>query len=415
MGQGRLIVAFDLGTTEFRALITETTETGDLAIIGCAQEKAEGFQDGDFIDMAAGARCIRRCIQSLEAETEIYVTGFTYNISGSHLRSVRATAQVPIIPGPRPIRESDLEEASSRARSMAIPFDQKILTVTPVEYSVDRVRGIIAPLGRVGSQLEIQAHLITGSRSVLNNIENTIETAKFKPLGEEVDVLAASRALLVQEDLDQGVMLIDIGGTTTSWAVFRRGAILTHGLVPFGGNNLTTDLSHGLRIPFDEAEKVKRHRGVVLRSLVEEVSLGALFEEELPEETPGLVAAILEPRLEEIFTLVKADFGDLSALAGLGAGVVITGGGSRCQGTAKLCEEIFDLPAQRRYHCSRLIGAEALPEGQWATVAGLSLWSAGDLADNEEALDSRSGGGLLGKIRGMFRRREGAGELAARG
>lgn len=413
MGQGRLIVAFDFGTTEFRALVTETTETGDLEIIGCAQEPAEGYHDGDFVDLAAGAQCIRRCIQNLEAATEIYVSGFTYNISGSHLRSVRATAQVPVVSGPRPIRPSDLEEASNRARSMAIPFDQKILTVTPVEYSVDRVRGITAPLGRVGSQLEIRAHLITGSRSVLNNIENAIETAKYKPLGEEVDVLATSRALLSQEDLDQGVMLIDMGGSATSWAVFRRGAILTNGSIPFGGNNLTTDLSHGLRIPLAEAEKVKRNRGVVLRSLVEEVPLGMLFEEERPEETPGLVAAILEPRLEEILTMVKEDFGDLGALAGLSGGVVLTGGGSRCQGTAKLCEEIFDLPVKVRFHCPRLIGAEDLPEGQWAAVAGLSLWTAGDLTGGEESSDSRPGGGLLGKIRGMFRRKLDDDELAA--
>ena len=415
MSQGRLIVAIDFGTTEFRALVTETTDSGDLELIGWAQEKAEGFQDGDFIDLAAGAQCLRRCIQKLESETEIYVSGFTYNITGSHLRSVRATAQVPITSGPRPIRESDLDEAKNRARSMAIPFDQKILTVTPVEYSVDRVRGITAPTGRVGSQLEIQAHLITGSRSVLNNIENTIETAKFKPLGEEVDVLAASRSLLKQDELDQGVMLIDIGGSATSWAVFRRGAILTNGQIPFGGNDLTTDLAHGLRISQDEADQVKQNMGVVLRSMVEEVSLGLLFEEERPEATPGLVAAILEPRLEEILTVVKEDFGDLGALVGLGAGVVLTGGGSRCRGTAKLCEEIFDLPVQKRYSCPRLLGTEDLPEGQWATVAGLSLWTAGDLVDSEEALDSRSGGGLLGKIRGMFRSKEGAGELAARG
>ncbi len=415
MGQGRLIVAFDFGTTEFRAMVSETTDTGDLEIIGCAQEKAEGFLDGDFVDLAAGAACIRRCVQKLEAETDIYVTGFTYNISGSHLRSVRATAQVPITSGPRPIRETDLEDARNRARSMAIPFDQRILTVTPVEYSVDRVRGITAPLGRIGSQLEIQAHLITGSRSVLNNIEMAIGTAKYKPLGEEVDVLAASRALLSQEELDRGVMLVDIGGGLTNWAVFRRGAILTHGMVPLGGDSLTRDLSHGLRIPLEEAERVKRDTGVVLRSLEEEVSLGALFEEERPEVTPGLVAAILEPRLEEVLTLVKDDFGDLGALAGLSAGVVLTGGGSRCRGTARLCEEIFDLPVCKRYDCPRLIGSEELPAGQWATLAGLSLWTARDLVDGEEPFEPGQGGGLLGRLRKIFRRNEGESTLAARG
>lgn len=395
-------------------MVTETTDNGCLELVGWASEKAEGFQDGDFIDLAAGAACIRRLIGKLEAATDIYVSGYTYNISGSHLRSVRATAQIHVTSGPRPIRESDLEEVRQRARSMAIPFDQKILTVTPVEYAVDRVKGITAPTGRVGSQLEIQAHLITGSRSVLSNIENAIETARYKPLGDEVDVLATSRALLSQDELDQGVILVDIGGTATSWAVFRRGAILTNGTVPFGGNDLTVDLSHGLRIPLEEAEKVKRNRGVVLRSLVEEVPLTVLFDQERPEETPGLVAAILEPRLEEILSLVKEDFGDLGVLAGLGAGVVITGGGSRCRGTARLCEEVFDLPAQERYLSPQLLGAENMPEGQWATAVGLSLWTAGDLLNADEDADFRSGGGFLGKLRGLFNRRPVAdGKMAA--
>ena len=404
MSQGRLIVACDFGTTSFRALVTEVFPNGDLEIVGHAVEDAEGFLDGDFVDLQAGSRCIARTIRALEQDSDIYVSGFTYNISGSHLRSVRATAQVPIGPGPRPIREADIAEVRNRARSMAIPFDHKILTVTPVEYAVDRVRGIVDPVGRVGSQLEMQAHLITGSRSVLHNIENAIETAKYKPLGEEVDVVAAAEALLSAEERDKGVMLVDIGGLTTTWAVYRKGTIVANGMVPLGGRHLSSDLAHGLRIPLEEAEAVKQKRGVVLRSLVDEVSIDVLFDQEKPEETPGLVAAVLEPRVEEIFTYVKNDFGDLRELANLGAGIVLTGGGSRCRGTRQLCEEVFDLPATRRHLPARLKGAEVLPSGQWATVLGLSLWAAGDFTDVGGGEVGGGGGGLLGKLRGMFRR-----------
>ena len=404
MGQARLIVACDFGTTTFRALVTEITDDGDLEVVGFAREPAEGFLDGDFIDLGSGSRCIARTMRALEAQSDIYVSGFTYNISGSHLHSVRATAQVPIGPGPRPIRESDLEESRRRARSMSIPFDHKILAVTPVEFAVDRVRGVVDPVGRLGSQLEMQAHLITGSRSVLHNLENAIETAKYKPLGEEVDVLATSRALLTEADMDQGVMLIDMGGQATNWAVFRKGAIVANGLVPLGGEHLTNDLSHGLRIPLERAVRVKHERGVVLRSLEQEASTHVLFEETRPEETPGLIAAILEPRTEEIFTYVKIDFGDLRMLAGLQAGVVLTGGGSMCRGTRQLCEEVFDLPVQRRYLPPNLVGAERLPRDQWATVVGLSMWAAGD-AEGENAVDESGPAlGLLHRIKGMFRR-----------
>jgi len=409
MSQGRLIVACDFGTTSFRALVTEVFANGNLEIVGYAVQEAVGFQDGDFVDLAAGSRCIARTIRELEQDSDIYVAGFTYNISGTHLRSVQATAQVAVGPGPRPIRPSDIDEVYNRARSMAIPFDHKVLTVTPVAYAVDRVRGVVGPLGRMGSQLEMQAHVITGSRSVLQNIKSAVTTAKYKPLGEEVDILATARALVGRDDRREGVMLVDIGGLTTNWAVFSKGAIVANGMVPLGGHHLTADLSHGLRVPLASAEDVKCRRGVVLRSLVAEASVDALFDQEQPEETPGLVAAILEPRMEEIFTYVKRDFGDLSELANLGKGIILTGGGSRCRGSRQLCEEVFDLPVERRHLPGRLQGAERLPSGQWATVLGLSLWAAGDFSEDNES-EPGPGGGLLGKLRGMFRRKQSGGD-----
>ncbi|MCP4293213.1 MAG: cell division protein FtsA [bacterium] len=406
MSQGRLFVACDFGSTSFRALVCETTDNGEMEVVGCAHEKVEGFQDGDFIDLGAGARCIARCIRDLEADSDIYVSGFTYNIGGSHLHSIRATAQISIGPGPRPIRQGDVDAVIKKARGMAIPFDQKILTVTPVEFSVDRVRGIVDPLGRVGSLLEIQAHLVMGSRSVLNNIENAVETAKYKPLGEEVDVMAAGMALLEPQEKTQGAMLIDIGGDLTNWAVYRKGTILANGSIPWGGNHMTADLAHGLRVDWDQAESIKRQRGVVMRNLAPEVSLSTLFNEEKPEETKGLIAAILEPRMEEILTMVKKDFGDLRELSSLGAGIILTGGGSHCRGTKGLCEEIFDLQVRKRYLPRKLAGSDHLPEGQWATVIGLCRCSAKDSEMSDPQEDSRPGGGLLGKLRGMFKKQE---------
>ncbi len=415
MSQGRLIVACDFGTTTFRALVTEITAGGDLEVVGCAQQDACGYQDGDFVDIKSAAQGITRCIRDLESDSSIYVSGFTHNIAGSHLHSVQAKAQVSIQSGPRPIRQADVDKVLKQARSMAIPFDQKILTVTPVEYSVDRVRGITDPLGRVGSLLEVTAHLVTGSRSVLSNIQTTIAEAKYKGLGEEVDILATGMAVLEEQEKQQGVMLIDIGGEMTSWAVFRKGGILANGSLPWGGRHLTTDLAHGLRLDWDQAEALKREKGVVLRSLAPEVALSALFTEAKPEASEGLVAAILEPRMEEILTLVKNDFGDMRELSTLGAGIVLTGGGSRCKGARSLCEEVFDLQVQKRYLPRNLAGADQLPEDQWATAIGLCRWAARDVALSQPAESSQDRGGLLGKLRGMFKRSDSEDELVARG
>ena len=413
MSQGELIVACDFGTTTFRALATEISPSGQLTVVGCAQERAEGFQDGDFVNLGAGAECIARVIGGLEKSCDIFVNAFTYNISGSHLRSVRATSQVPVGPAPRPIRAEDVDEARQLARSMKIPFDHKILAVTPVEFAVDRVRGVVDPVGRFGSQLELQAHLITGSRSVLHNIEHAVESAGCRPFGEEVDVLAAGEALVTRDDRADGAMLVDIGGHASNWAVYRKGAVIATGAVPLGGHHLSNDLAHGLRIPFEEAEKVKRLRGVVLRSLVDHVPVETLFEDTRPEETPGLVAAILEPRFEEILTLVKNDFGDRRTLSQLGAGVILTGGGSRCRGSAQLCEEIFDLPTECRWLPPGLRGADILPKGQWATAVGLSLCVARDKLPEVGRTVCGPRPGLLGWVRSLLRRDESDDSMAA--
>ena len=391
MSTPQLVVACDFGTTSFRALICEVTGDGSLRVLGAGQVPAVGFQDGDFVDLGSGSRCIAKAVRTVEAAADVDISAFYYNISGSHLRSVWARGQVLIGPGPRAIKESDLESALAKARSLVIPFDNWILAVNPVEYAVDRVRGIVNPLGRIGSQLEVEAHLITGSRSVVRNIEHAINTAGYEVAGRAVDVLAAATALLTPAEQDDGVLLIDVGGRLTNWALFRDDRIVGNGLVPCGGAHLTGDLSHGLRTSQEEAEQIKRMRGVVLRSLVGEASPDVLFDEGSPAETPGLVAAILEPRLEEIFSLVKEGVGDARQIGALGHGIVLTGGGSRCEGSGRLCEEVFGAPVKRRYLPDRLIGAEKLGEGHWATAVGLGIWAAGaPLPESATAGDGRS-------------------------
>jgi cell division protein FtsA len=207
-------------------------------------------------------------------------------------------------------------------------------------------------------------------------------------------------------------MLIDVGGHCTNWAVYRKGSIVASGSVALGGWHLTGDLSHGLRIAREDAEEVKRTRGVVLRSLVDQVPIDVLFEERRPTETPGLVAAILEPRMEEIFTWVKNDFGDARELAALKAGVVLTGGGSRCRGTRALCEEVLDLPVRRAYLPAALKDAGMLPDGQWATALGLGFLYAG--ADDDGLRGTAPGrGSWLSRLRGRWRRPPADGEMSA--
>jgi cell division protein FtsA len=296
------------------------------------------------------------------------------------------------------------------ARSLTIPFNHRILTVNPIDFSVDRVPGIHDPRGREGSRLEVKAHLITGSCSVIRNVENAIEKAGYAPAGHAVDALAAATALLTPAEREQGVLFVDVGGTVTHWAALAEGRLLGIGSTPWGGDHLTADLASGLRIAPGAAETVKCDRGVVLRSLVEEVDVNVLFEQEDPEETPGLVAAILEPRLEEILSLVKDSLGPDLPLSRLGSGIVLSGGGSRCRGSRELCEEVFGLPVRTRYLPDGIEGVENLPPGQWATALGLAAWGGGneETGADAEAEAGESARGLRGHLRRLLGRRGGA-------
>jgi cell division protein FtsA len=403
MKAGQLIVACDFGTTEFRALVTETTERGTLRVLGCGRVPAVGYQDGDFVDLRTGSRYIARTIRAVEAAADVDISAFYYNIAGSHLRAVKATAQMQVGPGPRAIRNEDVAAVLEKARSLVIPFDNYILAVNPVSYAVDRVRGIVDPAGRLGSQLEVEALLITGSHSVVRNVEHAIGHAGYEVAGRAVDVLA-SAALLTPEERQDGVLLVDVGGHVTHWALFRNDRLVGLGQVPWAGHHLTADLAHGLRRSLEEAEEIKRDRGVVLRGLHAEIDPVTLFGEAEPEETPGLVAAILEPRMEEIFSLVKRDLPDDRDLPRLGAGIVLTGGGSRCEGTARLCEEVFGLPVRRRHVPPGLEGEDILEPGQWATAAGLSLWAAGQQEPSPRPLEDVAlrAPRLWQRVRGWF-------------
>ncbi len=395
MSESQLVVTCDLGTTGFRGLVAEAGPRG-LRVLGAARVEAAGFQDGDFVDLRAGSRAVARLVRRLESAADVDVSGFYYNVSGSHLRSVRARGQVQVGPAPRPVAERDLEAVMAKARSLAVPFDSHVLAVNPVEYTVDRVRGIVDPVGRIGSQLTVDAHLITGARSVVRNVEHAVELAGYGVAGRAVDSLAAAAALVDAREREDGVLLLDVGGWATAWVALLAGRIVGHGSVPWGGAHLTADLAHGLRIERDEAERVKREQGVALRSLVEDASPDVLFDADRPEHTPGLIAAVLEPRLEEILDLVCRQVTGAVEPSALGGGVVLTGGGSRCRGSERLCEEVFGLPAAARYLPPRLAGADQLGEGQWATAVGLAIWAAGEPAAPAERPDrpptpSRSG------------------------
>jgi cell division protein FtsA len=388
MAQSKLIVATDLGSTTFKTLVVSIQSDGSMTVVGKGEVLASGFKDGDFVDLDAGYNAVRRMIKQAEKTADVDISGIYYTITGSHLRYLYARSQHQIFNGPRSINQEDIDAVLDKARTMSIPYDHSILSVNPVEYSVDGVSGILNPIGRIGSHLEVEAFLITGSRSVTGNIEQTVNMAKLDAAGWCIDALAAATALLTPDEKDNGIILLDIGGNESNWVMFKNGGMAGCGRIPWGGVHLTADLAHGLRCSESEAEAIKIKEGLVLRSLAEGVDTDSLFEENEIEVTPGLIAAILEPRLEEIFQLMKNDMGQAGQLSHVKSGIVLTGGGSRCNGSASLCEEIFSVPTAVRYLPDNLLDDPNLAEGQWASVLGLAAWGyAGEVGNISESIE----------------------------
>lgn len=402
MERDQLVVACDLGSTEFRTLVAAASPDGGLTVLGHGRAEAAGFRDGDFVDVGTGSRAVARSVRQAETAANVDISGFCYGISGPHLRSLWARGQQQIGPGRRVVGERDVEAVLDKANSIAIPYDHAILASNPVSYTVDGITGIVDPLDRQGSLLEVDAYLVTGSSSVQNNLEHTIDKAGYHAAGWHIDVLAAASSLLTPEERASGVLLVDIGGHLTQWVIYRSGRIAGSGMVPWGGVHMTSDLAHGLRLSLAEADAVKRARGVALRSLVGDTDTQVLFEEDEPHESPELVAAILEPRLEEILALTKHDMGQDFQPSRLHAGVVITGGGSRCAGTPELAEEVFMLPVERRLKPLGVAGGNSLPDGQWATAVGLAFWALGGGPDVEESPQKPSRGGIKGWLDQIF-------------
>lgn len=401
MDSGHLIVACDLGTTAFRVLVTAAGPDG-LRVLGAGREDAAGFRDGDFVDLASGARALLRAVEQAEAAADVDITGFYYSVSGSHLHPMTARCQLQLGAQRRAVTAEDVADVMARAHGISIPFDHAILVANPVGFTVDGIEGIVDPVGRLGSQLEVDAHLITGSSTVLQNVEEVFGRIKREPVGWCVDVLASSTVLLEPEEKENGVLLVDVGGTSSQWVSFRHGRIAGFGSIPLGGRQLTDDLAHGLRVSPAQAEEIKRDRGLVLRSLAEEVDPEVLFEEAQPAESPGLIATVLEPRLEEILALVKRAVGaDLHGGA-LRSGVVLTGGGARCEGTALLAEEVFQRPVEVRLLPADVPGAGRLPDDHWATALGLAAWAAGESVGLDPAAPPSPRGGLKGVLRRLW-------------
>ncbi len=342
-----LIVGLDIGTTKISAIVGNLTEDG-IDIVGIGSSPSHGLRKGVVINIDSTVQSIRKAIEEAELMAGCEIKTVFAGIAGGHIKGINSQGVIAI--KNREVSPEDVKRVIEAAKAIAIPMDREVIHILPQEFIIDDQDGIREPLGMSGVRLEAKVHIVTGAAASAQNIVKSCNRAGLDVSDIVLEQLASSEAVLSPEEKELGVALVDIGGGTTDVAIFVDGAIKHTAVLSLGGHQITNDIAVGLRTPMAEAEKIKHKYGCCLASMVgkdetiEVPSVGGRKPRILSRQ---LLAEILEPRVEEIFTLVnreivKSGFEDMIA-----SGVVITGGSTILEGMPELAEQIFNLPVRR--------------------------------------------------------------------
>jgi cell division protein FtsA len=345
----RTYVGLDIGTTKISCIIAEKKAPSELNIVGVGNAPSEGLRRGVVVDLEKTVASIQRAVDEAERMAGVPVKGVYAGIAGDHIRSINGRGVIAVSRKDNEIGPADVERVVEAAKAIAIPMDREIIHVIPQEFIVDDQDGIKDPVGMSGVRLEAEVHIITGAVTSAKNICRAIQRAGLKVHDLVLEPLASSHAVLGKDERDLGVVLLDIGGGTTDIAVFFESSIRHTAIVPCGGANVTNDIAIGLRTPIDKAEMIKIQAGCALASLVsssDQVPVPGVGGRSDREISRHVLASMIEPRMEEIFTMASREVRKNHFAELLGGGVVLTGGTSLMPGVVELAEQVFEMPVR---------------------------------------------------------------------
>ncbi|SMR77711.1 cell division protein FtsA [Marinobacterium sediminicola] len=375
-----MIVALDIGTSKVVCLVGEQTPQGTIEIIGVGSHPSRGLKRGVVVNIESTVTSIQRAVEEAELMAGCKIHGVTVGIAGSHIGSYNSHGIVAV--RDREVSDYDLERVIDAARAVAIPADQKILHILPQEYVIDNQEGIKEPLGMSCVRLEARAHLVTGATNAIQNLEKCVRRCGLEVDAVVLEQLASSYAVLTEDEKDLGVCMVDIGGGTTDIAVFTGGAIRHTAVIPIAGDQVTSDIAMALRTPTQHAEQIKMKYACALAQLAhadEMIKVPSVGDRPARNLSRQALAEVVEPRYEELFSLVQAElrrsgFEDLVA-----AGIVLTGGTSKMEGAVELAEEIFHMPVRLARPQGVRGMEEQLSNPIYATGIGLLHYARQDL------------------------------------
>ncbi len=393
--KGRMVVGLDVGTTKVCAIVGEMTETG-IDIVGIGSAPSEGLRKGVVVNIDSTMDSIRKAVDEAEKVSNYDIRSVYAAVSGSHIKSFNSYGIVAI--RGNEVEEGDVQRAIEAAKAIAMPADREVLHILPQYYVVDDQDGIKDPVGMSGVRLEVKVHIVTGAATSVQNIVRSVNGVGLDVNEVILEQLAASEAVLSDDEKELGVALVDIGGGTTDIAIFSEGSVKYTAILPLGGSYLSNDIAVGLRTPVTEAEKVKIKYGCASASMIpqdEMIEVPSVGGREPRRVSRQVLGGIIEPRMEEILNLVCREIVKSGFEERLAAGIVLTGGTAVMEGITELAEHIFNMPVRRGFPAG-VTGPEEVNSPLYATGAGLILYGSKHF--------SRHGRGDGTIFRGFFRK-----------
>ncbi|MFC1490068.1 cell division protein FtsA [Candidatus Latescibacterota bacterium] len=410
MGKEDIKVGIDVGTTKIAVAISRIDDDGKPTIIGLGSSPCEGLRRGVVINLEKTVEAITTAVNEAELMAGVEIAEAYVGIAGDHIKSLNSHGVIAVSRVDKTITEKDIDRVIDAAKAIRLPDEREIIHVIPQEFIVDNQNGIKNPLDISGVRLEVEIHIVTGAMTAIKNVIKCVNRAGINVVDIVLQPLASSYAVLNRDEKELGCALLDIGGGTSDLAVFHEEAIRYTSVIGLGGKNVTSDIAIGLRTPFENAEAIKVKYGCALRSMAskeETIEVPGPGEREPRDVSLDILGTIIEPRMEEIFSLAKHELQNNEYTGLLGAGIVLTGGASLLRGSAELAEQVFDMPVAIGYPKGFGGGlTDIFNNPSYATVLGLIMYgidtsnTAGQYVESDK---SKIFGGIAKNIKSLFK------------
>ena len=374
--EDHIIVGIDIGTTKICSIVSQVNESNELRVLGVGIEPSRGLKRGGVVDLEAATIAIAKSIEKAQRSSGYEIRSAWVSLAGSHVSSINSRGVAGVSGGI--VRQSEVNRALEAAQSVAIPHNREIIHVIQRGYNIDGQNGITQPVGMHGYRLEVEAHIITAAQTTVENLRKATDAAGVQVLQFVLNPLASGEVVLTETERQLGAMVCDIGGGTTDLAIYINSDVWHTSVLAIGGNLITSDIAHGLRLPLNQAEEVKKKYGHAIKNEVAEeewFSVRSFGEDNPIQLSRRDLAYIIEARVEEIFRFVLQEIKRSGYDGLLPAGVVLTGGCALLPGIRKLASSILGLPV-RVAQPENLIGlVDQLYSPAYSTSVGLLHWA----------------------------------------